>query len=425
MKALVHVRAVVSGVLLLPVLLVQTGCLSHRSHMGQLRESNATGNFEAGVIQAREWVGLENGQELDDETRLDESGLLAAMQYGQMQLNAGQYHDAQNTFNWTRRKWSDLWNNPSRDEGVVGAGARKAAQVTSAPYAAHAHEGMMLCTYLGLSDWLLGDKDAARGNLASALEPRLQANMRIDEQIARQERAYREKTEAAERKALQEESAKVPDKTADGGMGTLISQVRGKTDAFMAESVAQQQDGYGWATEGTGASELEKYRNYENPLLSYLYFLTLAVHGSGETDYNDARNEANRLAVMIADRNQTVSDDIVKLGLSSERNWPIDLGKGVYVFFETGMAPRWNEKKISIPIPSVYLSHVGVALPELIQNEATPDNVSGAALRLMTDPAVRAQAAADLKEVRFNLGEPGAVKRVASIVLDVASGRKE
>ena len=64
-------------------------------------------------------------------------------------------------------------------------------------------------------------------------------------------------------------------------------------------------------------------------------------------------------------------------------------------------------------------------LPELIQNEATPDNVSRAALRLMTDPVVRAQAAADLKEVRVNLGEPGAVKRVASIVLDVASGRKE
>jgi lipid-A-disaccharide synthase len=78
------------------------------------------------------------------------------------------------------------------------------------------------------------------------------------------------------------------------------------------------------------------------------------------------------------------------------------------------------------------VSHVGLPnivtgrriLPELIQHEATADNVSQAALRLMTDPAVRAQAAADLKEVRVNLGEPGAVKRVASIVLDVASGRK-
>lgn len=79
------------------------------------------------------------------------------------------------------------------------------------------------------------------------------------------------------------------------------------------------------------------------------------------------------------------------------------------------------------------VSHVGLPnivtgrriLPELIQNEATSANVSQAALRLMTDPAARAQARVDLQEVRVKLGEPGAVRRVASIVLDVASGRKE
>lgn len=369
MKSLTNLHAIFSGAFLLPVLLAQTGCLSNRSHMAQLRADNAAGTFEAGVVHSRDWVGIKANQELDDQTRLGASGLLAAMEYGHMQLNACKYQEAQNTFDWTQRKWSDLWNNPSRDEGVAGAGARKVAQITSSPYSAYAHEGMMLYSYLGLSDWLVGDKDAARGHFASALEPRQQANTRIDEQVAKQEEAYRDKTKEAERKALQEEAAKVPEKAADGGIGSLISQLREKVDASMADSVAQQQNGYGWATEGAEPSELEKYRNYENPLLSYLYFLTLAVHGSGETDYNDARNEANRLAVMIADRNKTVSGDIAKLGLSTERNWPLDLGKGVYVFFETGMAPRWSEKKISIPIPSVYLSYVGIALPELIQNQ--------------------------------------------------------
>jgi lipid-A-disaccharide synthase len=78
------------------------------------------------------------------------------------------------------------------------------------------------------------------------------------------------------------------------------------------------------------------------------------------------------------------------------------------------------------------VSHVGLPnivtgrriMPELIQNEATSLNVSQAALRFMTDPAVKAQAKADLKEVREILGEPGAVRRVARIVLDVAAGRK-
>ena len=47
-----------------------------------------------------------------------------------------------------------------------------------------------------------------------------------------------------------------------------------------------------------------------------------------------------------------------------------------------------------------------------------------AALRLMQDPAVRAQARTDIKEVRAKLGQPGAVLRVAKIVMDVAAGRK-
>lgn len=79
------------------------------------------------------------------------------------------------------------------------------------------------------------------------------------------------------------------------------------------------------------------------------------------------------------------------------------------------------------------VSHVGLPnivvgrriLPELIQHEATSANVSAAALRFMTDPAAMAQVKADLQEVRVKLGKPGAVRRVASIVLDVASGRKK
>lgn len=77
------------------------------------------------------------------------------------------------------------------------------------------------------------------------------------------------------------------------------------------------------------------------------------------------------------------------------------------------------------------VSHVGLPnivtgrriLPELIQNDATTDNVSKAAISLMMDDAVREQARADLQEVRIKLGEPGAVKRVAKIVLDVAARR--
>ncbi len=78
------------------------------------------------------------------------------------------------------------------------------------------------------------------------------------------------------------------------------------------------------------------------------------------------------------------------------------------------------------------VSHVGLPnivsgrriLPELIQDEATSANVSQAALRLLQDPAVRQQARSDIRQVRINLGQPGAVLRVAKIVLDVAAGGK-
>ena len=63
-------------------------------------------------------------------------------------------------------------------------------------------------------------------------------------------------------------------------------------------------------------------------------------------------------------------------------------------------------------------------MPELIQHEATPANVSREAIRFMTDPAARDQAQMDLAEVRVKLGEPGAIRRVAAIVLDEASGGK-
>jgi len=398
MKFKASPHALLSVALLLPILFIQTGCVSARNDMKQLRKDNAAGDFEAGVVHAKGWIGLKPNEQLNNRTRLDESGLLAAMQYGQMQLNAQHYEEAQQTLEWSQRKWSDVWNNPSRDEGIAGTGARKAAQTHLPPYSAHAHEGMMLYTYLGLNNWFLGDKDAARGYFASALEPRQQANMRIDQHAAKQETAYQQGAEREEQRAYQKEAAQARGMgPANGGIGSLTTQLRQKVDGYVNTSAAKQESAYAWLDESTEPSELEKYRNYENPLLSYLYFLTLATHGSGETDYNDARNEANRLAVMVAGKNKTVRNDIIKLGLSTGRNWPLNLGKGVYVFFETGMAPAWREEKISIPIPSVYLSYIGLALPELVPNNnfvpaLSIEDASGAGNTTLTEPLLNMDA---------------------------------
>lgn len=60
-------------------------------------------------------------------------------------------------------------------------------------------------------------------------------------------------------------------------------------------------------------------------------------------------------------------------------------------------------------------------LPEFLQDAVTADNLAAAALPMLLDPEVRKKNRADLAEVRCRLGEPGAVNRVAQLVLDVAA----
>jgi lipid-A-disaccharide synthase len=60
-------------------------------------------------------------------------------------------------------------------------------------------------------------------------------------------------------------------------------------------------------------------------------------------------------------------------------------------------------------------------VPELIQEDFTPDAVAGHALDLLTDPAAAERIRAGLRRVRHKLGEPGASRRAAQAVLEVAS----
>jgi lipid-A-disaccharide synthase len=62
---------------------------------------------------------------------------------------------------------------------------------------------------------------------------------------------------------------------------------------------------------------------------------------------------------------------------------------------------------------------------ELIQDDFTPEAVASATLALLMDGEARARMRADLRNVRARLGEPGASRRAARAVLDVAAGRRK
>lgn len=65
-------------------------------------------------------------------------------------------------------------------------------------------------------------------------------------------------------------------------------------------------------------------------------------------------------------------------------------------------------------------------VPELIQEDFTPERVAAEALRVLTDPVHAASVRRSLREVRGKLGEPGASRRAAAAVLEVArAGRND
>jgi lipid-A-disaccharide synthase len=63
-------------------------------------------------------------------------------------------------------------------------------------------------------------------------------------------------------------------------------------------------------------------------------------------------------------------------------------------------------------------------VPELIQRAFTPEAVAAEALKVLTDGAHAARVRGDLRRVRTRLGNPGASRRAAQAVLDVARGRQ-
>lgn len=80
----------------------------------------------------------------------------------------------------------------------------------------------------------------------------------------------------------------------------------------------------------------------------------------------------------------------------------------------------------------VNLTHVGLpnivagreVIPELLQNDVTPENIKNQLESLVYDAPRRAQMIADLKTVKADLGAPGAVARVAQVIGSVALDHK-
>ena len=79
-----------------------------------------------------------------------------------------------------------------------------------------------------------------------------------------------------------------------------------------------------------------------------------------------------------------------------------------------------------INIPNIGLPNIVAGrqiLPELLQEDFTPANVANTAVELLA-PERRPQLEANLAYMKARLGEPGAVKRVAQLILRIAEEKK-
>ncbi|SDD81490.1 lipid-A-disaccharide synthase [Sporomusa acidovorans] len=83
--------------------------------------------------------------------------------------------------------------------------------------------------------------------------------------------------------------------------------------------------------------------------------------------------------------------------------------------------------KFLVKIPNIGLPNIVAGrriVPELLQDAANPENIAAETLKLLTDSQVYNQVQADLAAVKAKLGQVGAVKRVAEVILAVAQKKE-
>ena len=96
-------------------------------------------------------------------------------------------------------------------------------------------------------------------------------------------------------------------------------------------------------------------------------------------------------------------------------------GLGCVILYRASALSYWIAKQV-VEIPFIGLPNIVAGRsvePELIQADCTPETVAKTTLKLL-EPNRYALLQQDLREVRRRLGEPGAVRRVAELVLRMA-----
>jgi len=97
------------------------------------------------------------------------------------------------------------------------------------------------------------------------------------------------------------------------------------------------------------------------------------------------------------------------------------LGKPMIIIYRVSFPSYWIGRAL------IRVNHIGLVnlvagreiVPELIQNDITPQKITEEALRILKNPVLCQRMIESMAEVRQNLGEPGAAQRAARIVCSI------
>ena len=331
----------------IPTLLIATlisGCAS-------IQQANQFNSFETqlqeGQFQEAEEAAIKQA-EIDSETG-DPTDLLWTLQSGTL-LRINKNYDRSNFF--FDKSEELIKEEDTRDlgsEAAIGAGSM-VVNDTVMPYQPSYFEGVMANTYKALNFSAIDDRQNARIEWNRVDDRQRRAVDAFSDQITKQKQAL-EKDE----------------------------------NAHIAESLSASGDVL--AQQGIDMSAWKPYQGFVNPFSTYMHGLFFLLNAESSSDFNRAY-ESFRRAYSMTENSVVRSDMEMARQLMNGTDYR-KVEPGVWVIYESGLAPKLEELRIDLPIVLTNrdVVYTGIALPKLVERNRAFASIeaNGVATELLSD----------------------------------------
>lgn len=366
--------------------LLVAGCASQ---LRPIQQTFRQGNFAEAADDIRGYAGRHDGG--------TPQTVIAHIEHGSMARMVGRFAESDRAFAMAEARMAVLDERPG-----ISASERLSAMARTPDriaYEGFFYDRQFVAAYRALNAMAMGNTEDARQHFVRADRWQTYA---IAENRERAERV-REEQAAARRR-----------------FGSFD---RVAADARLDEATREK---YG------DLSQYEAYAEFANPYVDMLRAVYLMGVAESASDYDVARNLLRRVAGMAPD-NPYVQQDLDLADKLAQGE--IDRPDLVYVFFETGLAPRREQTKISVPtflftdvvqivpIAVPYIVFDGNYVPSLLAS--TPEGAHQSSLLASVDRIVAAEFAAQLPGLETRMIAAAAFKVGVQAGLYAATRRSD